>query len=695
MAVRHFILLTLACLVLAGPARAAIDWTYVRPGTEPTMGDWFLDVLGIEGFGKSYAVIVGVNEFRHFDRLDATAGDPDRVFRFFRDELRFDRILVLRNSEVTYGRLRTLFEHELPRVVRPEDSFLFYWSGHGTQFKNARGVELGYLPLVGSPRDNKASMVSMRDLSRWDGELPARHALFLLDACFSGLAGDVVQSHTRDLKLRDLARPGHHIISAGGKDEQTIASRQEWQGSIFTHALLKALRGDADRFGGSGGGDDVITLHELVESIANTVEQAKAKAGWNRPLRPVLNKFHGEGQYFFLTNYRVGPTARHSATDGGTRPRDLQPQGISPTLQERDLELSREERRLIQGGLKALGHEAGVSDGIMGSKTREAIRSYQVALNAEPTGFLTADQAKSLISKGKEVQVGARTQPSAGLGERKSPSAVDVATRGWPDTPQESIETIAPIAFVVNATDGVGLLAKNADDRMHPASLAKLMTTYLVFEALKEGLISLGDKFSVSEKAWRKGGSKMFVEVGKQVRIEDLLRGVIVQSGNDASIVLAEGLSGTEQAFAEEMTRKAFQLGMTNSRFTNATGWPEPDLVTTARDLAILAHRFVTEFPEYHAFFSEKEFTYNGIRQANRNPLLYRNVGADGLSTGHTEKTGYAIVASGAQSGKRVIVVLSGLKSIKERAREAERLLLWAYRSINLSSPSSSSNPRG
>ena len=402
--VRHLVLLALACFFATGPVRAAVEWSYVRPGTEPNMGDWIRDILGIEGFGKSYAVIVGINEFRYFDSLDATANDPDRVFRFLRDEMKFDRILMLRNRDVTYDRLRTLFEHELPQVIRPEDRFLFYWSGHGTQFKNARGVELGYLPLVDSPRDNKARMVSMRDLSRWDGELPARHALFLLDACFSGLAGSTVQSDIRGLKLRDLARPGHHIISAGGKDQQTIASRQEWQGSIFTHALLNALGGDADRFGGSGGsGDGVITLHELIESIADAVEQAKAEVGWRRPLRPVLNKFHGEGQFFFLTNYQIESGSSRLVSDEGITPRDLQFQGTSLTFQAResDLDLSRNERRLIQVGLNALGHEAGGIDGIFGSRTRGAIRSYQVASNAEATGYLTPDQAKALIATGE------------------------------------------------------------------------------------------------------------------------------------------------------------------------------------------------------------------------------------------------------------------------------------------------------
>ena len=299
-------LFAFACVAAAGPARAKIDWTYERPGTEKTMGDWFRSVLHLEGFGRTYAVIVGVNEFTRFPILDATANDPERIFQFLRDEALFDRILVLRNEEVTLSRLRHLFMTELHEVLKPEDRLLFYWSGHGTQFEDSRGNVLGYLPLVESETDDRSSMVGMEQLKVWDDHVPARHALFLLDACFSGLVGNTAQSLGPDSTIKELSEPGHQIISAGGKDQQTIASRQEWQGSIFTHALLKALRGSADKFGGEqGDGDGVITLYELIESIAGTVEQAKSAADWNRPLRPVLNRFYGEGQFFFLTEARV------------------------------------------------------------------------------------------------------------------------------------------------------------------------------------------------------------------------------------------------------------------------------------------------------------------------------------------------------------------------------------------------------
>ena len=246
--------------------------------------------------------------------------------------------------------------------------------------------------------------------------------------------------------------------------------------------------------------------------------------------------------------------------------------------------------------------------------------------------------------------------------------------------PVSAIETTAREAFLVDATTGRVLLDKNSDVSMPPASMSKIMTTYLVFERLKDGRLSLDDELPVSEKAWRMGGSKMFVEVGKTVRVEDLLRGVIVQSGNDACIVLAEGLSGTEEAFAEEMTRKAREIGLTGSSFANATGWPDPNQRMTARDLATLAKRIIEDFPEYYHYYAETEFTYGGIRQMNRNPLLYKSLGADGLKTGHTEEAGYGLTASVVQGERRIILVLNGLDSRKARGEESVRLIGWAMR---------------
>lgn len=244
-------------------------------------------------------------------------------------------------------------------------------------------------------------------------------------------------------------------------------------------------------------------------------------------------------------------------------------------------------------------------------------------------------------------------------------------------------ETAAEQVIIVDYTTGAELYGKNADEIMDPASMTKMMTIYMLFERLKNGSLSLEDTFLVSEKAWRKKGSKMFVPVGGRVSVEDLIRGIIVQSGNDASIVVAEGLAGSEAAFAEQMTAKARELGMTNTNFRNASGWPEPGHTTTARDLAVLAAATIRNFPELYKYYAEIEFTFNKIKQGNRNPLLYRNTGADGLKTGHTEAAGYGLTASATRGDQRLIVVAHGMKSMRERSAETTRLLDWAFREFN------------
>lgn len=252
----------------------------------------------------------------------------------------------------------------------------------------------------------------------------------------------------------------------------------------------------------------------------------------------------------------------------------------------------------------------------------------------------------------------------------------------------EPIETAASHAILVDATTGAILLDKNADELMAPASMSKMMTTHMLFEALNERRVVLTDTLPVSENAWRKGGAKtegstMFLPLGSRVKVEDLIRGIIVQSGNDACIVVAEALAGSEDTFAEAMTKKAHQIGMTSSTFRNATGWPHPEHRTTARDLATLALHTIREFPEYYRYYSELEFTYNSVRQENRNPLLRRNMGVDGLKTGHTQESGYGITASAVRNGRRLILVVNGLKSMKQRGEEAEKLLEWGFREFN------------
>jgi len=251
--------------------------------------------------------------------------------------------------------------------------------------------------------------------------------------------------------------------------------------------------------------------------------------------------------------------------------------------------------------------------------------------------------------------------------------------------PATAIESAARQALLVEMATGAVLFEKDADDLMHPASMSKMMTVYMVFERLRDGRLSLDDALPVSENAWRKGGAKsggstMFLDPGSRVKLEDLIHGIIVQSGNDACIVVAEALAGSEETFAAEMTDRARELGLQDTTLRNATGWPHPEHLTTARDLAILARRTIEDFPDFYHYYDDKVFTYSGIRQTNRNPLLYRDVGADGLKTGHTEASGYGLTASATRGDRRLILVVNGLSSVKERAREAERLVSWGFR---------------
>ncbi|MBO6559008.1 MAG: D-alanyl-D-alanine carboxypeptidase [Nisaea sp.] len=244
----------------------------------------------------------------------------------------------------------------------------------------------------------------------------------------------------------------------------------------------------------------------------------------------------------------------------------------------------------------------------------------------------------------------------------------------------EALDTSAREAFLIDFDTGAVLFEKDSEKPMPPASMTKIMTAFMAFERLKDGRLSMDDTIAISEKAWRKGGSKMFVKVNTRVPISDILRGIIVQSGNDASIALAEALAGTEEAFAEEMTRRGREIGLTNSTFKNATGWPDPEHRSTARDLAFLAMEIIRRFPEYYPIYSETTFTYNNIKQGNRNPLLYKNMGADGLKTGHTEAAGYGLTASAIRNGRRLVLVVNGLESVKDRSRESEALLDWGFR---------------
>jgi serine-type D-Ala-D-Ala carboxypeptidase (penicillin-binding protein 5/6) len=272
----------------------------------------------------------------------------------------------------------------------------------------------------------------------------------------------------------------------------------------------------------------------------------------------------------------------------------------------------------------------------------------------------------------------AAPKPSAPL----PPPAPAVTADGRP-----TIDTSARSAVVVDFTTGATLLDKGADQRIPTASMSKIMTIYTAYTYFQDGKAKLDDVLPVSEHAWRTGindnESRMFVPYPGQVKIEDLLRGIIIQSGNDACVVLAEGLAGSESAYVEKMNEVAEKLGLTNSHFANVHGLPAPDHYMSPRDLATLARDLIRDFPQYYHYESEKEFAFNGVRQGNRNPLLYRNIGADGIKTGHTEEAGYGLVGSAIRNGRRVIVVLAGMKSVRERDQESEKVLDWAYREFN------------
>jgi len=247
-------------------------------------------------------------------------------------------------------------------------------------------------------------------------------------------------------------------------------------------------------------------------------------------------------------------------------------------------------------------------------------------------------------------------------------------------TPLGPVDTIARQAFIIDADTGAVLLEKNADERMPPSSMSKLMTMYVVFDLLKQGRLTMDQELLVSERAWRMGGSKMFVHVGTSVKVGDLIRGVIVQSGNDACIVLAEAISGSETQFADLLNDYGKRLGLNNSTFRNATGWPDPEHRTTCRDLALLAQHIINDFPEYYRIYAERSFRYNDINQENRNPLLGRVAGADGLKTGHTEEAGYGLTGSAKRGDRRLILVVNGLPSMSARREETERLMEWGFR---------------
>ena len=253
----------------------------------------------------------------------------------------------------------------------------------------------------------------------------------------------------------------------------------------------------------------------------------------------------------------------------------------------------------------------------------------------------------------------------------------------------QTITTTAKYARLEDYETGATLYDKGGDEPMQPASTSKLMVAEIVFHELKEGRLKLEDTFRVSEYAWRTGGAKahgstMFLRVKSDVKIDDLLRGLIIQSGNDAAITLAEGIGGSEDSFVAMMNKRAGELGLTHMHFTNAWGRSDPGETVTAREMAALARHLIKDYPEYYHYFGEKDFTWDKIKQANRNPLLAMNIGADGLKTGDTAESGFGLVGTAVQDGQRLILVINGLKTAAERAEESRKLLNWGFRAFDV-----------
>ncbi|MBE7210229.1 MAG: D-alanyl-D-alanine carboxypeptidase [Gluconacetobacter diazotrophicus] len=309
--------------------------------------------------------------------------------------------------------------------------------------------------------------------------------------------------------------------------------------------------------------------------------------------------------------------------------------------------------------------------------SRRFLVAAAAAVAATPRFGLLATPRAALARPRRGHHAAAATAAN-GDDEDGSKSGAPAAGGTPADTPIGPLDTPARWACITNVQTGAVLLQKAADERMPPSSLTKLMTAYITFRMLKDGRLHLDQQLPVSEKAWRMQGSKMFVPLGSSIAVSDLIRGMLIQSGNDACIVLAEGISGSEEQFVAVMNDTAARLGMTNSHFLNCTGWPADGHYMSARDIATVAKDIIADFPEYYHFFSEKDYKFNNINQGNRNVLVDKGL-ADGLKTGHTDAGGFGLCASSDRNGSRMILVVNGLPSSQARATEGERLLSWSF----------------
>jgi D-alanyl-D-alanine carboxypeptidase (penicillin-binding protein 5/6) len=278
----------------------------------------------------------------------------------------------------------------------------------------------------------------------------------------------------------------------------------------------------------------------------------------------------------------------------------------------------------------------------------------------------------------KSKKVKAQPAAAAGSGEDGGPTATGASNPGPADTPIGPVDVLASHAIILDFNTGAVLLTRDPDSPSPPSSLTKLMTIYITFKLLKEGKLHLSQTFHISEHAWKMGGSRMFIQVDTDVTIEDLIRGIFVDSGNDAAVALAEGIAGSEDAFATMMNEQAGKLGMNHSHFVDASGWPADGHVMSVRDIATLSAAIIRDFPDYYHYAGEQSFTYNKITQPNRNPVVQQGIG-DGLKTGHTAEGGYSLAASAERNGRRIIVVLNGLPTWNSRVTEGKRLLDWGF----------------
>lgn len=312
------------------------------------------------------------------------------------------------------------------------------------------------------------------------------------------------------------------------------------------------------------------------------------------------------------------------------------------------------------------------------------LMSCTVAISTQPQG-----SASAAVSPSSTIQT-ATQAGTVGTQNKASSSTPALVTPGSPALAIPpaiqaalKIETIAEQAILIDHKTGIVLFEKNADQLVHPSSMTKLLTAYMMFKLIKSGTIQLDSMIQVSQAAWKMGGSKMFLSLDSQVSVEDLLRGIIIQSGNDACVAAAEGTMGTEQVFAAAMTQLAHEWGAKNSTFKNASGWPDPEHLTTVRDLSIILRHIIDDYPQYHHIFQQREYIYNNIRQYNRNPLLYKNVNCDVGKTGFTDRGGYGLAASATENNMRVDMVINGTPNNAKRSEEAVKLMTWALKTFD------------